>query len=103
MKPRWLTALLLACLLQSLAWAACAEQSGISRQLLGRSVVSSAPPALSPAEQQWLKHKQVLRLGTSAPDYPPFDINISQHDYEGVSADFAGLVGEQLKIALQVQ
>ena len=94
---------LLACLAQLLAIGAAAHEHGAPRHLLARSVSSSAAPSLTPTERQWLKHKQVLRLGTSAPDYPPFDINVSQHDYEGVSADFAGLVGEQLKIALQVR
>ncbi|MFF3700165.1 MULTISPECIES: transporter substrate-binding domain-containing protein [Pseudomonas] len=102
MTKRCLPALLLACLVQWLAIGAMAQEPGVARQLLGRSVSSSAPPPLTLAERRWLKHKQVLRLGTSAPDYPPFDINVSQHDYEGVSADFAGLIGEQLKIPVQV-
>lgn len=102
MTKRCLPALLLACLVQWLAISAMAQEPGVARQLLGRSVSSSAPPPLTLAERRWLKHKQVLRLGTSAPDYPPFDINVSQHDYEGVSADFAGLIGEQLKIPVQV-
>ncbi len=72
------------------------------RQLLGRSLSSSAAPVLGVADRQWLARKQVLRLGTSAPDYPPFDINVSQHDYEGLTADYAGLLGEQLKIPLEV-
>jgi len=77
-------------------------QDGTPRQLLGRSLSSSAPPVLSAADRQWLERKQVLRLGTSAPDYPPFDINVSQHDYEGLTADYAGLLGEQLKTTLEV-
>ena len=72
------------------------------RQLLGRSLSSSAPPVLGSADRQWLERKQVLRLGTSAPDYPPFDINVSQRDYEGLTADYAGLLGEQLKISVEV-
>lgn len=102
MTLRCLPALLLACLVPWLATSAVAEQPGVERQLLGRSVSSSAAPTLTRAERQWLSHKQVLRLGTSMPDYPPFDINISQQDYEGVSADFAGLISEQLNIAVQV-
>lgn len=79
----------------------CAQEVA-PRDLLGRSLSSSAPPVLSSADRQWLERKQVLRLGTSAPDYPPFDINVSQHDYEGLTADYAGLLGEQLKIPLEV-
>nr|WP_255263394.1 transporter substrate-binding domain-containing protein [Pseudomonas aegrilactucae] len=102
MKLRYLPALLVACLAQLLAMGAVAHEQGIPRHLLARSVSSSAPPPLTGAERRWLKHKQVLHLGSSLPDYPPFDINITQHDYEGVSADFAGLVSEQLGIPVQV-
>jgi len=77
-------------------------QDAAPRELLGRSLSSSAPPALSRADRQWLEQRKVLRLGTSAPDYPPFDINVSQRDYEGLTADYAGLIGEQLKVAIEV-
>ncbi|MDU9392975.1 ATP-binding protein [Pseudomonas sp. zfem002] len=80
-----------------------AAQEAARRELLGRSLSSSAPPALSHADRRWLEQRKVLRLGTSAPDYPPFDINVSQHDYEGLSADYAGLIGEQLKTPVEVR
>ncbi|NNJ15750.1 transporter substrate-binding domain-containing protein [Pseudomonas putida CSV86] len=77
-------------------------QEAVPRDLLGRSLSSSAPPTLGVAERQWLEQRKRLRLGTSAPDYPPFDINVSQHDYEGLTADYAGLLGEQLKVDVEV-
>ncbi|MEE1923061.1 transporter substrate-binding domain-containing protein [Pseudomonas sp. 148P] len=95
--------LLIACSLLLLAPTALPAADVAPRELLGRSLSSSAPPALSSADRQWLQRKQVLRLGTSAPDYPPFDINVSQRDYEGLTADYAGLIGEQLKIPLEVR
>ncbi|MDR0276374.1 MAG: transporter substrate-binding domain-containing protein [Paucimonas sp.] len=95
--------LLVACSLLLLAPTALPAEGVVSRELLGRSLSSSAPPTLDSADRQWLQRKQVLRLGTSAPDYPPFDINVSQRDYEGLTADYAGLVAEQLKIPLQVR
>lgn len=79
-----------------------AVEQAASRELLARSIASSAPPALSVEDRRWLERKKVLRLGTSAPDYPPFDITVSQRDYEGLTADYAGLLAEQLKIDLQV-
>ncbi|PWB33880.1 histidine kinase [Pseudomonas sp. SDI] len=72
------------------------------RHLLARSMSSSPALQLSAEQRQWLKAKQVLRLGTSSPDYPPLDINISQDDYEGLTADYIGLVSEQLKIPVEV-
>ncbi|MNO77042.1 Virulence sensor protein BvgS precursor [compost metagenome] len=71
------------------------------RHLLARSS-SASRPALDTADQQWLVRKRVLRLGTSAPDYPPLDINISEHDYEGLTADYAGLLGDKLKVRIEV-
>ncbi|WP_095155037.1 transporter substrate-binding domain-containing protein [Pseudomonas sp. Irchel 3E13] len=79
-----------------------ASEPVTQRELLDRSVSSSAAPILSSADRQWLERKKVLRLGTSAPDYPPFDINVSQHDYEGLTADYAGLLAEQLQVGVQV-
>ena len=44
-----------------------------------------------------------LILGTSAPDYPPFDLTISGHDYEGFTADYAGLLGKTTGLPVTVQ
>ncbi|CAG8863264.1 Sensor histidine kinase RcsC [Pseudomonas fluorescens] len=97
MKARAL--LLLACLL-SLPLAATDSEP---RQLLARSQSASSPLQLSADDRQWLDSRHVLRLGSSSPDYPPFEINISQFDYEGLSADYAGLISELLDIPVQVQ
>ncbi len=42
-------------------------------------------------------------LGTSAPDYPPFDITISGNDYEGITADYAGIISRTLDLPVRVQ
>lgn len=102
MNTRRLCHGLCASLLLLLPSSLMAAQEVIQRELLGRSLSSSAPPTLSPADRQWLDQRKVLRLGASAPDYPPLDITVSQRDYEGLTADYAGLIGEQLKIPLQV-
>ncbi len=73
------------------------------RQLLARSVSAAAPLALSHDERQWLQQRQHLVLGSSRPDYPPLEINISQRDYEGLSADYAGIIAEQLGIPIEVR
>ncbi|MEN5140761.1 transporter substrate-binding domain-containing protein [Pseudomonas juntendi] len=73
------------------------------RQLLARSVSAAAPLVLSSDDRHWLRQHQRLVLGSSRPDYPPFEINVSQHDYEGLSADYAGIIGEQLGIAIEVR
>lgn len=73
------------------------------RQLLARSISATAPLALSSEERQWLQQRQHLVLGSSRPDYPPLEINVSQRDYEGLSADYAGIIAEQLGINIEVR
>ncbi|TDF84144.1 transporter substrate-binding domain-containing protein [Pseudomonas sp. H9] len=101
MKP--LRCFALSCLLSLQAFPAMAIDVGEPRQLLARSISSSAALTLSAEERSWLKHKQHLILGTTVPDYPPFDINVSQNDYEGLTADYAGLISELLGIHITVR
>ena len=98
-----LTVLLLGSLLAFLPPPSHAADTGEPRQLLARSVSSSVEPNLSPEDRRWLSDKQQLRLGTSSPDYPPFDINVSDNEYEGLTADFAGLISELLGIPIEVR
>ncbi|MFB4392945.1 MULTISPECIES: ATP-binding protein [unclassified Pseudomonas] len=67
-------------------------------------VRSSAPvntlvPA--PSHRSWLHGKQQLTLGTSAPDNPPFDIT-SGHEYQGLTAEYANVVGKSLGLPVRV-
>jgi two-component system sensor histidine kinase EvgS len=73
------------------------------RQLLARSVSAAAPLQLSREDRDWLQQRQYLVLGSSRPDYPPFELNTSQQDYEGISADYAGIIAEQLGINVEVR
>ncbi|WP_176465166.1 transporter substrate-binding domain-containing protein [Pseudomonas sp. Irchel 3E20] len=74
-----------------------------SLHLLGRSMVQDYRVDLDAADRRWLREKGVLRLGASAPDYPPFDLTLNQHDYEGLSADYADLLAQLLNIPIEVQ
>ncbi|WP_226477235.1 transporter substrate-binding domain-containing protein [Pseudomonas sp. MWU16-30323] len=70
--------------------------------LLGRAGAVQLDTPLNKTQRQWLQNKRELILGTSAPDYPPFDITSSGRDYEGLTADYAGLVARTLAIPLKV-
>ncbi|EIK96751.1 putative two-component system sensor kinase [Pseudomonas sp. M47T1] len=59
-----------------------------------------AAPTLTPSRSG--DNGAPLRLGVSAPDYPPFDISTAQ-EYEGLSADYATLVGHALGRPIAVQ
>jgi two-component system sensor histidine kinase EvgS len=70
--------------------------------LRGRSSYESTPASLQPSQRQWLQTRSELVLGTSAPDYPPFDMTASGRDYEGFTADYAGLLGQATGLPIRV-
>jgi two-component system sensor histidine kinase EvgS len=71
--------------------------------LLSRSTAGHLDVQLDQAQQQWITGKRQLILGTSAPDYPPFDLTVSGQDYEGFTADYAGLLGKAIGLPIKVQ
>ena len=70
--------------------------------LLSRSNPAHMDVALDRAQWQWVRNKRELVLGTSAPDYPPFDMTLTGHDYEGFTADYLGIVGKALDLPVRV-
>ncbi|RRV05409.1 response regulator [Pseudomonas sp. v388] len=58
---------------------------------------------LDNSQWQWVRGKRELVLGTSAPDYPPFDITLSGSDYEGITADYASIISRALDLPVRVQ
>jgi two-component system sensor histidine kinase EvgS len=99
MSIRWCACLLLLCWFQ-FAWS---EEVAPQRlELLGRSAPGSQSLILSTDDQQWLRSRRVLKLGTSAPDYPPFDISISEGEYEGITADYMGILARLLGVEVEV-
>ncbi|MFJ7813865.1 ATP-binding protein [Pseudomonas asiatica] len=73
-----------------------------SYTLLARSSARPALPALTSEQRQWLEGRQELVLGTSAPDYPPFDITSGGRDYQGLTAEYASLIGKALQLPVRV-
>ena len=82
---------------------AIADTSVQTLGLLGRSSVEGYSVELAPADRQWLKHKGTLRLGVSAPDYPPFDLTSSGEELEGLTADYAALLSQLLNVPIEVR
>ncbi|UZE25437.1 transporter substrate-binding domain-containing protein [Pseudomonas sp. B21-056] len=70
--------------------------------LLGRSTAAHPEVGLDNAQRAWLLGRKELVLGTSAPDYPPFDLSTSGRDYEGMTADYAGLIAEASGLPMKV-
>ena len=71
--------------------------------LRSRSGHEAPSVSLEPAQRQWLESRRELVLGTSAPDYPPFDMTASGRDYEGFTADYAGLLEQAVGLPIRVQ
>lgn len=94
------------CLVLFIALACCpliGHAESEPRHLLARATSAAQPLQLDAADRQWLQRRGVLLLGSSRPDYPPFEINVSLDDYEGLSADYAGLIAEQLGVPVEVR
>ncbi|MFT0477357.1 transporter substrate-binding domain-containing protein [Pseudomonas antarctica] len=70
--------------------------------LLSRAGAVQLDVQLDKAQRQWLQNKRELVLGTAAPDYPPFDLTSSGRDYEGLTADYAGLLAKALALPIKV-
>ncbi|MGV8917089.1 MAG: transporter substrate-binding domain-containing protein [Pseudomonas sp.] len=79
-----------------------AEPAPQNYTLLSRSSPSHMETRLDRGQWQWLQNKRELRLGTSAPDYPPFDMTLTGHDYEGFTADYAGILAHALDTPIRV-
>ena len=71
--------------------------------LLSRSTTSVMDVQLEPSQRQWIQDRTELILGTSAPDYPPFDLTIRGQDYEGFTADYAGIIGNTLGLPIKIR
>ncbi|MFJ4143226.1 transporter substrate-binding domain-containing protein [Pseudomonas sp. NPDC089734] len=78
-------------------------EAAVPYTLLGRSSPAHMDVKLDNTQWQWIRNKRELVLGTSAPDYPPFDITLSGNDYEGVTADYAGILSRALDVPVKVQ
>ncbi|MCI8211119.1 hybrid sensor histidine kinase/response regulator [Pseudomonas sp. S25] len=70
--------------------------------LLGRSSIGHMELQLDKAQWQWIRDKRELVLGTSAPDYPPFDMTLNGRDYEGLTADYASIISRALDLPVRV-
>jgi two-component system sensor histidine kinase EvgS len=82
----------------------CAAPTAVENySLLSRSTGGHLEVQLDKTQRQWAQNKRELILGSSAPDYPPFDLTVSGQDYEGFTADYAGILGQATGLPVKVQ
>lgn len=71
--------------------------------LVSREQVQLPEPALSSIDWQWLRQKRTLIYGTSAPNYPPYDITSGVQDYGGINGDYLGIIAYTLNVQILVR
>lgn len=86
-----------------LCWIPVTQAERVNLHLQGRSHSDAYTAELSAVDTQWLNRKGSLVLGTSAPDYAPFDLSAGSAYYEGITADYAGLLSELLQVTIKVR
>jgi two-component system sensor histidine kinase EvgS len=98
LKDYWIAAVFICLCFDTKADTTAAERYS----LLSRSNPAHMDVTLDRAQWQWVRNKRELILGTSAPDYPPFDMTLTGHDYEGFTADYVGILGRALDLPVKV-
>ncbi|EGH27200.1 PAS protein, partial [Pseudomonas amygdali pv. mori str. 301020] len=92
----------MACMLLALVLFGPADAAQSLPFTLTAPFVASADLALTDQDRAWLDQRKVLRVGIAIADYEPIDITSDRNRYQGISADYLGLVSDQLNIPVQV-
>lgn len=69
---------------------------------LGAPFISLPDLAVGQDDRTWLDERKVLRVGIAIADYEPIDITSDRNRYQGISADYLGLIGDALNVPMQV-
>nr|WP_232434447.1 transporter substrate-binding domain-containing protein [Pseudomonas fuscovaginae] len=94
-----------------LAWLSWALLTSLSGELMAAqglpfnlptSFVELPRLPLSTDEQRWLGRDRRLRVGISVADYEPVDITSDRNRYQGISADYVGLIRDRLGVQVEV-
>lgn len=71
--------------------------------LHARASLDGPRPEPDSSQLRWLWERRQLRLGVLNRENPPYDILGTGQAYEGISADYAGLLAEQMNLEMSVQ
>ena len=71
-------------------------------RLISHSTLQPPDLELDASDWRWLRERRKLVMGVSAPDYAPFDLS-NDKDFEGITADYAGLVSLILNVPIEVR
>lgn len=74
-----------------------------TRNLLMHVSSSGVTPLdVTPLEHQWLQQKKVLNVGIFAHDSPPLSLLTPPNEFEGLNADYLGLIAAQLGLQVKL-
>ena len=57
---------------------------------------------VSAADTQWLANKKVLKGGLRPTDFPPYGLRTINGEYEGMTADYLGMLEQQLGLSISL-
>ncbi|NCE93596.1 transporter substrate-binding domain-containing protein [Pseudomonas sp. L13] len=90
-------------LLVASGYAAAAEPGYESPTLLAHAPVEAFDVKLQNEDWRWLRDKKVLVIGTALNDPAPLVISSEPADFEGVTADYAGLLAESIGVDVHIR
>jgi two-component system sensor histidine kinase EvgS len=82
-----------------------AAEHPLNASLLSRSPQLDHPPSEQFTEQQqrWLENKTELVVGVALPQYPPFTVLNNKSEFEGITADYVGLISALLQKNVRIK
>lgn len=80
-----------------------AEQVFEQSTLRGRELAADFDVELQPNDWGWLRNKKVLVIGAARSDPAPVVVFADAADFEGVTADYVGLLAESLGVDVQIR
>jgi two-component system sensor histidine kinase EvgS len=93
---------LCALLLLLCAWSRTGSAAQNLPFTLGPPFLNLQMLVLDSTDRDWLDQRKVLRVGIAIADYEPIDITSDRNRYQGVSADYLGLISSKLSMPVQV-
>jgi len=82
-----------------------AAEQPLNATLLSRSPQLEHPPSeqFSNGQQQWLAARSELVVGVALPQYPPFTVLNNKSEFEGITADYVGLLSALLQKNVRIK
>ncbi|EXU77362.1 ATP-binding protein [Erwinia mallotivora] len=94
--------------LWSLLWLCCLpvlageKQNYRQLELVSREHIQTPWPVLKQNQWQWLHRRRTLSFGVARPESPPYEMITGYHQFDGLNADYLGLLAYNLNLKIVV-